>query len=110
MMDAMDKLPPALLVFLGAGLGGRLGGSFARLGALGLAGALGVELFGGRRGDDVDHQQFGIGDQRDTGGQLDLAGGDLGSVRLTSLGARMSALLGTPLGGLVGYLQWRLGF
>ena len=32
-------------------LGGRLGGSFARLGALGLAGALGVELFGGRRGD-----------------------------------------------------------
>ena len=37
-----------------------------------LAAALGLEVLGGRGGDDVDDQQLGIGDQRDAVGQLDL--------------------------------------
>ncbi len=43
----------------------------------GLAGSFAFHLLGGRRCDDVDHQELGIRHQGDTGRQRDRAGGEL---------------------------------
>lgn len=76
----------AMSVITGVAVGGRV---FAALGlSLGLFGllverlaaTLGLEVFLGRRGDDVDDQQLGIGHQRHTRGQLDVAGEHLGAL------------------------------
>ena len=52
-----------------------LGGTFARPRLL--ACALGLEVLGGRGGDDVDDEHLGIGDQRHAVGQRDRARGEL---------------------------------
>ena len=79
--DHQKRFGQSELLRLGSSLFGCLSLDLSRsLSALG-AGALGIEVLGGRRGDDVDHQGLGVGHQRDALGELDLAGQDLGAGR-----------------------------